>query len=96
MQIRNPYGFAGFIILLLAIITSCFTAAYAASIEVPRISIEQAKKMLADPQVVIIDVRTARAWWKSPSKILNAVRGELASMEQWASKYPKDKTLIFY
>ena len=96
MPIRNPYGIAGFIILLLAVILFCSTTACAASDEVPRISVESTKRMLTDPEVVIIDVRTAKAWWKSPTKILNAVREELGSVEQWAQKYSKDKTLIFY
>ena len=96
MQIRNPFGIAGLIILLLVVIASCFRVASAASVEVPRISIEKTKEMLADPDVVIIDVRTAKTWWKSPTKILNAVREELGSVEQWAGKYPKEKTLIFY
>jgi hypothetical protein len=96
MPIRNSLGIAGFIILQLYVITSCFTVVSAASIEVPRISIEQTKQMLTDPEVLIIDVRTAKSWWKSPTKILNAVREELGSVEQWAGKYPKDKTLIFY
>jgi hypothetical protein len=46
--------------------------------------------------VVIIDVRTAKTWWRSRKKILNAVREEIGSVKQWAGKYPKDKTLIFY
>jgi hypothetical protein len=96
MPIRNPFGIAGFIILLAVGIASCSTTALAASIEVPRISVEQTKQMFADPEVVIIDVRTAKTWWRSPTKILNAVREELGSVEQWAGKYPKDKTLIFY
>ena len=72
------------------------TAASAASIEVPRISIERAKQMLASTDVVIIDVRTAKSWWRSTTKIENAVREEPASLERWAQKYSKDKTLIFY
>ena len=96
MPIRSPYCVAGFIILFLVLIAFCFTVASAASIEVPRISIEKTKQMLDDPTVVIIDVRTAKTWWKSPTKILNAVREETGSIEQWAGKYPKDKTLIFY
>ena len=96
MTIRNQIGIAGFIILHLYVITPYFTMVSAASIEVPRISIEETKEMLSDPEVVIIDVRTAKTWWKSPTKILNAVREELGSVEQWAGKYPKEKTLIFY
>ena len=96
MQLRNPFVLTGFIILHVVVIASCFEVSSAASVEVPRISIEQTKKMIADPNVVIIDVRTAKTWWKSPTKILNAVREELGSVKQWAGKYPKDKTLIFY
>jgi hypothetical protein len=96
MQIRNPFGVAGFIIAPLAVIASCFTLASAASIEVPRISVEQTEQMLDNPEVVIIDVRTAKTWWRSRAKILNAVREEIGSAKKWAGKYPKDKTLIFY
>ena len=96
MPIQNSLGIACFIILHLYTFASWPTAASAASIEVPRISIEQTRQMLTDPEVVIIDVRTAKAWWKSPTKILNAVREELGSVEQWADKYSKDKTLVLY
>jgi hypothetical protein len=93
---RNPVAAAGLSIAVMAGILLCRTAAFAASIEVPRISIERTKQMLANPDVIIIDVRTAKTWWRSPSKIENAIREELGSLEQWAEKYPKDKTLIFY
>jgi hypothetical protein len=52
--------------------------------------------MLANPDVVIIDVRTVKTWWRSPAKIENAVREEPGSIEHWAEKYSKDKILIFY
>ena len=96
MLIRNPFGVAGFIIAPLAVIASCFTVASAASIEVPLISVEQTKQMLGSPDVGIIDVRTAKTWWRSRTKILSAVREEIGSEKKWAGKYPKDKTLIFY
>ena len=72
------------------------TAASAASIEVPRISIERTKQMLTSADVVIIDVRTAKTWWRSTTKIENAVREDPGSIERWAQKYSKEKTLIFY
>jgi hypothetical protein len=96
MTIRNPIGVAGFIIAFLVVIVICSTRGSAASVEVPRISVEQTKQLLGDPEVVIIDVRTAKTWWKSRTKILSAVREELGSVKQWAGKYPKHKTLIFY
>ena len=93
---RNFVFAAGLFIVLLAGILLCRTAASAASIEVPRISIERTKQMLTNPDVVIIDVRTAKTWWRSTIKIKNAVREESGSLERWADKYPKNKTLIFY
>jgi hypothetical protein len=86
-------------VLITALITGNLlspTAASAASIEVPRISIERTKQMLSNPDVVIIDVRTAKTWWRSTTKIKNAVREEFGMLERWAEKVPKEKTLIFY
>jgi hypothetical protein len=96
MTRRNLVAATVLINVLLAGILLCRTAASATSIEVPRISIERTKQMLANPDVVIIDVRTAKTWWRSTSKIKNAVREEPGSLQRWAEKYPKNKTLIFY
>ena len=93
---RNSVAAVGLILALMAGILFYRSAASADSIEAPRISIERVRQMLDDPDVVIIDVRTAKTWWRSPTKISNAVREELDSVEQWAAKYAKDKTLIFY
>lgn len=93
---RNSFIAAGLIMAVLAGIHLGQEMASAASIEVPRISIERTKEMLTDPDVVIIDVRTAKTWWRSPGKIENAVREEPGSLKQWAGKYSKNKTLIFY
>jgi hypothetical protein len=96
MITRKVFAAAVLIIALMAGNQWGPLVASAASIEVPRISVEQTKQMLAIPDVVIIDVRTAKTWWRSPNKIENAVREEPGSLEHWAEKYPKDKTLIFY
>jgi hypothetical protein len=96
-MIERKYVAAAFLITVLTAGTLWGpTVASADSIEVPRISIERTKQMLASTGVVIIDVRTAKAWWRSTTKIENAVREEPGSLERWAQKYPKDKTLIFY
>lgn len=93
---RNSVAAVGLILALMAGILFYRSAASADSIEAPRISIERVRQMLDDPDVIIIDVRTAKTWWRSPTKIANAVREELDSVEKWAAKYAKDKTLIFY
>ncbi len=77
------------------------TAATAA--DVPRITTEQLKSMLADPNVIVIDVRIARHWKESDSKIKGAVREDpgaqapkITEADAWMATYPKDKTLVFY
>jgi rhodanese-related sulfurtransferase len=64
--------------------------------EVPRISKEQLKSMLGDPNVVVIDVRIAFDWKESNSKIKGAIRENPARFDSWFHKYPKDKTIVLY
>ena len=96
MIIKNDFRPVVLTISALMIVASGMTLVLAASIEVPRISVAQTKTMLGKPDVVIIDVRTTKTWWRSPAKILGAVRQELGSVEQWEGKFSKDRTLIFY
>lgn len=63
---------------------------------VPDISVHQVKQLLNNSDVIIIDVRKYRNWWQSSKKILSAVREDPSKVDQWAQKYPKDKSLIFY
>ena len=62
----------------------------------PAISVHQVKQLLNNSDVIIIDVRKYRKWWQSSKKILSAVREDPSMVDQWAQKYPKDKSLIFY
>ena len=64
--------------------------------EVPVLSVHQVKKMLHNSDVIIIDVRRHRNWWRSTQKILTSVRENPSEVEQWALNYPKDKSLVFY
>jgi hypothetical protein len=96
MTTRDPIAATVVFLSLLLAAAGGLTPASAASIEVPRISIEETQKILGRPDVVIIDVRTAKTWWRSGTKILHAVREEIGSVKQWADKYAKDQTLIFY
>jgi len=63
---------------------------------VPDISVHQVKQLLNNSDVIIIDVRKYRNWWRSSKKILSAVREDPSRVDQWAQKYPKDTSLIFY
>ncbi|MGD9055542.1 MAG: hypothetical protein PVJ41_13245 [Desulfobacterales bacterium] len=96
MNIRTLLAISGFLIVLPAASALNWTAAGAASSEVPRISIEHANQVHGNPDVIFIDVRTAKSWWRSTAKIARAIREEPNAIEQWATKYGKNKTLILY
>jgi hypothetical protein len=83
------------IIFLLIISSTGFSVADNAE-NVPAISVHQVKQLLNKSDTIIIDVRKYRNWWRSSKKILSAVREEPSKVDQWAQKYPKDKSLIFY
>ncbi len=79
--------------LLILAVTAPVSAGEGAA---PRITKEDAKSVLGNPEVIYIDVRHSRDWEPSKSKIKGAVREDLADMAVWADKYPKEKTLIIY
>ena len=64
--------------------------------DVPRMTNEELKAMLGNPDFIVIDVRTQKDWEKSDLKIAGAVREDPEAVESWAKKYPKGKTLVFY
>lgn len=64
--------------------------------EVPRMTKEDLKAMLGDPNVVILDVRADIDWDESDRKVKGAIREDPELLEDWAHKYSKDKTLVFY
>jgi hypothetical protein len=65
--------------------------------KVPRMTKEELKSLLGNPDVIVLDVRIADDWKRSDLKIKGAVREDPEKdYRSWASKYPKDKTLVFY
>lgn len=64
--------------------------------DVPRMSIDNLKSRLGDASLVVIDVRQPSDWDKSDLKIKGALREDPQNVSAWASKYSKDKTLVFY
>jgi hypothetical protein len=78
-------------------IVSVFTAlSLALSAEVPRMSKEELKTMLDKGDVTLLDVRAGKDWTSSEYKIHKAVREDPDQVESWATKYPKDQTLVVY
>ena len=64
--------------------------------DVPRVTKEELKSMLDDPNVVILDVMRKDDWKLSERKIKGAVRESPKKWKSWAEKYPKDKTFVLY
>ena len=84
-----------FIVALSVAMMGVFAAATIAS-EVTRISVEELKAMLGNPDVIILDVDREGNWEDRDRKIPGAVRENPKEIESWSHKYPKDKTLILY
>jgi len=64
--------------------------------DIPRMTKEELRAKLGDPDLVVVDVRTEASWKDSASKIKGAVREDPNDVQTWLKKYPKDKTLVFY
>jgi len=63
----------------------------------PRMTKEELKPLLDNPEVIILDVRLLDEWKQGDLKIKGAVREDPEKDDRtWASKYSKDKTLVFY
>ncbi len=64
---------------------------------VPRMTKEELKSLLGNPEVVVLDVRIADEWKRTDLKIKGAVREDPEKdYRSWAANYPKDRTLVFY
>ncbi len=63
---------------------------------VPKMTIDELKERLNNPDLVVIDVRSAYEWEESAIKIKGAVREDPRKIASWLSKYPENKTIVFY
>ena len=64
--------------------------------EIPRLSKEEVKAMVGNPDVVILDCRPVEQWKTSDQKIPGAVHEDPMNVESWVGKYSKDKALVIY
>lgn len=63
---------------------------------VPRMTVEELKTGLGNPNLVVIDVRTGPDWKNSQTKIEGAVHEDPFKIGTWIDKYPKEKTIVIY
>ena len=90
---RQRVGWAAgllFISMLLTWTTSALGA------DVPRITKEELKAMLGNPDLVIVDVRTNAGWNESKLKIKGAVREDPTQATLGIDNHSKEKTFVFY
>jgi rhodanese-related sulfurtransferase len=64
--------------------------------DVPRISTEQLKEILGNPDLILLDVRTEKDWGESDRKIVGAVRVDPDDVSSWAGEYTEDQKIILY
>ena len=64
--------------------------------DAPRITMEELKSMLGDPNLVIIDSLVGDQWETVAQKLPGAVHEDPDDVDSWADKYPKDKTIVTY
>ena len=84
------------VFLVAFVLTGCLQN-LALETKVPRMTKEELKPLLGNPDVIILDVRIAGEWKRDALKVQGAVREDPEKdYKTWASKYPKDKTLVFY
>ena len=69
---------------------------FATSADVPRMTKDELKAMLGNPDLVILDVRAKKDWKESDAKIQGSIREDPDSVKSWAGKYTKDKTFVLY
>ena len=63
----------------------------------PRMMKEELMTIMDRPDVVIVDVRVEQDWKAADRKIKGASREDPEKdIKSWATKYPKDRTLVFY
>ena len=90
-MIKPALGTLGVILLTLGFVAQTVMAQ-----TVTRMTKEELKAQLGNPDVVIVDVRLGRDWSDSHLKIKGAVRVEPRAVDSLTGEYGQDKTLVFY
>lgn len=89
--------FAIWIALIMGFVWLGCAEKWSLQLRVPRITKEDLKPLLGNPDVIILDVRVEEEWKEGKWKIPGALREDPEKdINAWAGKYPKDKTVVFY
>jgi Rhodanese-like domain len=86
-----------FLVWMVSLLLLAAFASESLAKEAPRMTKEELKALMGKADVVIIDARAKGDWEGSKEKIQGAIREDPdKKTKEWANKYPKDKTLVFY
>ena len=83
-------------IAVVFIVSALILSGSARAETIPLMAKEKLKTLLDDDDIAILDVRAGRDWKYSEFKIKGAERVEPSAYNQWADKFNKDKTYVFY
>jgi gas vesicle protein len=95
---QRKYLFVGVFVGIIAAVVflAAGLIAQSAAADFRKISKEELRDMLDNPELVIIDVRTDKEWKKADLKIKGAAWEDADEVKTWAVRYPKDRTIALY
>lgn len=64
--------------------------------DVPRMTVDELKARLDDPDLIILDVRQDKDWAASASKIRYAIYADPDAYDEWGAAYPKRQPIVLY
>ena len=64
--------------------------------EIQYISAHDLNSILAQSDIVVLDVRTSGDWHQSDKKIKRAIRQDPQNVKMWMHQYPSNQKLVFY
>ena len=83
-------------IIFTLIMVVVLSAVRSAADDVARITKEELKILMSNPDLVILDVRKSSHWDSSDYKITGAMRDNTNDMDSFAKKYMRNKTFVLY
>lgn len=84
------------LLVVLVLISVVVWSTLAVSEDAPKMTKDELKAMLGNPDLTVIDVRYGKDWTRSDMKITGAVREEPGEVKSWAPKYRQDKPIVLY
>jgi hypothetical protein len=96
MERNRPSIFSGLAAFIAGVFFLCAVSPALEADDVPRMSKDELKTLLDNPDVVILDARDSPEWNKSENKIKGAHRLDESNIERVETMYPKEKIIVVY